>query len=538
MRSIQQSINTQNLKPFDRVGSSLKNLVAALGAPKNIVLFSIALNLCITIPLAAILNIWFDEAYTLNTSGKDVGYAIHQAIYFEEQAPLYFVILNIWRQLNSSIFFARFFSITCISIAIYIAALISKKLFKNMSPGLVALALAFNPFMVWAAVEARLFAFSILISAVGLLFFVEGYLDASPRITARVAYTLTAIIALYTHYFLAFSIAAHGVALLGLRKQRAFLSYCFSMVILGASFIPMLLLIDQNKAEWADNTAASSSHVLPLIESFKTSFAANLLYLLPADIGEETPIGWRLLRLLFLVVLLMITFLYRRSIRSNQLAIWTITFSISTLFFVTFEAFDFLGINSAVQHYRHAISLLIPALFSVIAIFSLIEPDRVRKKILLGWVAFVLVLNIASFCLTYAPLAKNGDYIRVASYLMKHEASNQPILVFNPEVEMALSSYYKGVNHLIALPAREEFKTYDLKAFLLNNRKDILAALPQDLSSHQSIWLVTDTGSIKDQEAYATSYEILDEFIRQRYLIQTSQDFYGSNVKLLNPVDL
>ena len=537
MRSIQRSADTQSPKFFNRASIFLKLLADTFNKPGKIILFSIALNLCITIPLAAILSIWFDEAYTLNTSGKDINYAVHQAIYFEEQAPLYFAILNIWRNISSSIIFARLFSIICISITIYVVALISQKLFKNVHPGLTALTLAINPFVIWAAVEARLFAFSILLSAGALLFFLKGYLDPRPRVTARVAYTFTAIFALYTHYFLAFSFFAHGIALLVLGKKRAFISYCFSMIAVGISFIPMVLLINQNKDEWADNTIASSSHMLPLVESFKTSFAANLLYLLPAAIGEETPIAWRLLRFLFLALLIAIGFFYRRSIRSNHVALWTITVSVSTLFFAIFVAFIFLGVNDSVQHYRHTISLLVPALFSVIAVFSLIQPDRLRKVALLSLFGFMLVLNVASLCLTYAPLAKNGDYIRVASYLMKHETKDQPILVFNPEVEMALGSYYKGVNTLIPLPRKEEFKTYDLRAFLLDDQQDILAALPQNLSRHQAIWLVTDTGSIKNQPAYAASYEILDEFISQRYRVQNSRLFYGSNVQLLNPID-
>jgi uncharacterized membrane protein len=537
MRSTQQNIQTDALKPFDQVEGYLKRLAAALKEPGRLAGLAVILNLCITVPLAAVLNIWFDEAYTLNTSGKGIGYAVHQAIYFEEQVPLYFVILNVWRGLSSSIFFARFFSILCISITIYLAALICEKLFKNVHPGLAALAVAFNPFIIWAAVEARLFAFSILISAAALLFFVGGYLDDPPRFTARVLHTITAIVALYTHYFLAFSFAAYGIVLLCLKKQRTFLSYCFSMTIVGASFVPMLLLISQNQAKWSDNTVVNSSHVLPLIESLKTSFAANLLYLLPAEIGEDTPIGWRLLRLLFLILLLAILFFCRRSITSNQLAVWTITLSISTLFFTVFEVFTFLGVNDAVQHYRHTISLLIPALFSVIAVFSLIQSNRARKAALLSWFAFMLVLNIASLYLTYAPLAKNGDYIRVAAYLMKHEVSDQPILIFNPEVEMALSYYYKGKNQLISLPEKEKFQTYDLNAFLLTDQQDILAKFPQNLNPHQTIWLVTDTGSIRNQAAYRHSYQILNEFVSRHYLVQTNQEFYGSNVKLLNPVD-
>lgn len=528
-------INTLTLKPFNWIGSYLKPLIAVLKIPEKLALVLITLNLCITLPLAYTLNIWFDEAYTLNTSEGSLEYAIHQAIYFEEQAPLYFVLVTLWRKLNASIFFARLFSVLCISITIYIATLISKKLFKNIHPGWVTTAVAFNPFIIWAAVEIRLFAFSILLSAIALLLFSNGYLDTTPRPAVRWLHTLICVLILYTHYFLAFSIAAYGITLLCLRRKQTFFSYCSYMIIVGVSFIPMILLIadSQQVASWTDNTATQSGHIFFLAESLRTSFAAALLYLLPAKIGDPSPAFWRLLRLLFLASLLVFVLAYRRSIGPNSLAIWIITLTISTLFFILFEIFTYLGLNDSIQHYRHTISLLIPVLFSVVAVFSLIQQERTRRTALTIWLSFTLLLNLTSINLTFSSLAKNGDYIRVASYLMENETPNQPILVFNPEVEMALSRYYKGVNRLIPLPKKEEFQTYDLSALTLESERQILTAFPQ-VPGEQLIWLVTDTSSIKDQLGYRLSYQILNEFVRKHYFTQSNQDFYGTNIKLLH----
>lgn len=530
-----RSVESQVSRFSNKFELFLKSWGAILASQK-VVLLLIILNLCITVPLSAKLNIWFDEAYALDTSSKDLGYAIHQAIHFEEQAPLYFMLLNIWRSFNSSIFFARLFSCLCISATIYIAVLISKKLFENIHPRWIATAIALNPFVIWAAVEIRLFAFSILLSAVALLLFFHGYLNPSPRF--RWLHAFVAIIALYTHYFLVFLFAAQAIALLCLNRRRDFLSYCLHMVAVGASFIPMLLLTFRQSSSWSDNAVSTASSNFSIIENIRFSFASTLLYLLPAEIGDSSPNSFRLLRLLFLLFLCSLAFLYRRSINSKHLGIWITTFSLSLIFFILFEVFTYLGINDAVQHYRHTIPLLIPALFSVIAVFSLILCDRTRRNILLVWLSFTLLLNLTSIYLTYAPLAKHGDYIRVASYLMKNEIKSQPILVFNPEVEMALGHYYNGVNSLISLPEKERFETYDLDSLTLKNEQQILDVLSKISDNYQSIWLVTDRGAIEDQPAYIRSYQVLDAFMNKHYSVQFNKDFYGSNVKMLQPAAL
>ena len=78
----------------------------------------IAVHLALALPLAWLLNIWADEASTLHTTQNGLAYAFRHAAADERQAPLYFWILGLWRDLNGSIFFARLFSLICVAAAI------------------------------------------------------------------------------------------------------------------------------------------------------------------------------------------------------------------------------------------------------------------------------------------------------------------------------------------------------------------------------------------------------------------------------------
>lgn len=494
-------------------------------------LFLIVLNLCITIPLAASLNIWVDEAYSLNTSSKDIGYAITQAIYFEEQSPPYFVLLTLWRNFNESIFFARLLSIICISLTIYLSALISKRFFEELNPNWLAAIVAFSPYTIAAAVEIRLYALSTLFAALLLILFFDGYLSDQHRPLARKLYVAIAIISIYTHYFLAFLLIANGFALLGLRRTRALRCYLLDMVIVGALFLPMAIIVIQQMGVLSDNPIEGERSA-PLIDALKGSFSGLLRYTVPATLTESSLSFWRATRLIIFAGLIASIVKNYRSINKNHLAIWLLAIALFSLYFCVFFATDTIS-------FRHTNIQFFPTLLVLFSALSLIKYPS-RKRALPIVCSTLIVLYSISLGTQYSPLAKGGDYIRVAKYLMAHEQPNQPILVFNPEDAMTLEHYYQGINRLMALPQPEDFKVFSWRDLVLQNQQDVLAALARTPGDYRSIWLVTteethqNSSSSHDSTYYAPSRQVLDDFVAQYYSIENSQDFFGSNVKALS----
>ncbi|HEV7180287.1 MAG TPA: hypothetical protein VGN11_10450, partial [Candidatus Baltobacteraceae bacterium] len=74
---------------------------------------AVSISVGLMFVLAYVLNIWQDEAYTLQTTSRGIVYAFHQAVAFEQSAPLYFLALTLWRHINDSVFFLRLFSVLC-----------------------------------------------------------------------------------------------------------------------------------------------------------------------------------------------------------------------------------------------------------------------------------------------------------------------------------------------------------------------------------------------------------------------------------------
>jgi uncharacterized membrane protein len=414
-------------------------------------------HLCITIPLAYKLNIWMDEAFTLHTTDQGPGYALAQALNFELQAPLYFVILNLWRKIDGSFFFARLFSIICIALTIHTVASLSRRFFKEIYPGWLAAVVAFNPFTIWAAIEIRLYALVILQSALLLLLFYDGFLSEAPRRFARVSYFMLAVVALYTQYYLGFLLVAHAVVLLLLKRWRPLLTYLAGMLAVGVCFAPMLVFIHAQMSAQTESMKGASS----TLRALGYIFWRMKDYVLPV---EWQPLGWFrpwLLRIAYAIILLLLLRKRRHlAIASREVALWTITIVTALLFFVALRS-----TGETFLQLRHTAVLFLPTVFFTFSIILLID----KRRALAVWTLIIFLFYATSLYTVYRPMAKPGDWNRVASYLTASAKPGQAIMVFHGGARLPLSYYYSGPNALVAIPRADDFDTWSLENYVLRD---------------------------------------------------------------------
>ncbi len=483
----------------------------------------IFLHLSITLFLAANLNIWTDEAYSLQTSGKDVGYAIHQALYFELHPPLYFILLNLWRSFNSSLFFARLFSVLCTALAIYVVAGISQRFLKEIHPCWVAASVAFNPFVIWVAVEIRLYAFAILLSALLLLLFFDGYLTEVPQTKARWFYVLFSVLALYTQYYFGFLLVANALTLLVLRRWCALLGYFFGMIIVALCFTPIILIIHYIHYQSAVHIQTTTS-VSSFFEGFAFMFQKAANYTLPVIESASLTSSLRkiLIPFFFILVAVSIKKIYR-FIAIRHTAILTTNLILFIVFFAFFNLF-----GPQFLEPQHTIIFFIPTILFVFAVVKGIP----RKNALLIWTVVTMFFYSTSLYTTYKPMAKIGDWDRVASYIMAAEKPSQAILAFDQESAMNLAYYYSGSNAIVPIPKELDFQTYDVHDFVLKDEKQIFTALSRVSGDHQFIWLVNQTKCMYADVNFNCG--ILEKFVNKYYSVESTKNFFKSRVRLLH----
>ena len=119
-------------------------------------------------------SIWLDEAYSLNTATRPLGEVFHRALYFELQAPLYFVAIHFWSKISASIEFVRVFSTLCAAATAWTLYRLSRLLLPRRTWLSLALLGACCSQLLWAASEARDYALTLLLMTMALWLQMSG----------------------------------------------------------------------------------------------------------------------------------------------------------------------------------------------------------------------------------------------------------------------------------------------------------------------------------------------------------------------------
>jgi MFS family permease len=480
---------------------------------------AILINLSITVPLAAALNIWIDEAYTMNTISGSLLNTLHKALTFEMQPPLYFLLMNLWGKLGSSVFFLRLFSVICVGLMIFVTVKISRKIFPEFHPGWLALAIATNPYSIWAATEMRLYAFLALLTAVLFLTFYNGYVsDDSTSRRQRRWFLVFCVLALYTQYYTAFMLAAVFFALLILRKKAALrrLTKCYVLVII--CFLPILFA--------SVRQAAQHTGFIVLDNGLFNYISIGTRFLrYPLRLEWMPTVGSLLAYAAVGAGMLYLILKYRKNIQDRHLIVWMMTLIITVFFSIFINV-----VNHELVNITHTTVLFIASLLAIFAAISIV-PDKERKKILVPAFGLMILANSVYLIREYKPMAKIGDSRRIAAYIAQNESPGQSILVFIPEMAIPLSYYYKGTNIIIPIPKKPSMVNFDTRDFVLKSEQDIVRAIEREGRQPDNLWVVN--WDLCQYLGVNYHCEILEDYIRKNYIMEDDKRFYSSRVRLL-----
>lgn len=470
----------------------------------------IVLHLCLTVFLADRLNLWIDEAYTVNTTGQTAEFAYQQATHFELQPPLYFVALEVWRQASSSFFFARLFSVTCAATSLLVLVQLARKIMPQMNTGLIVAAAAFNPFMIWAASEVRVYALVMLLSSILLQTFLLGYVEEQPRPRARVAYIVTAVAALYTQYFLSVLLIANSCFLIMFRRSLVRI-HAVHLMLIAALFTPSMMFLSEQM-----HAAIRGGQRAEVLSTNLRMAMSNLLHLIIPSYGNKF-IAWGMVGVVGFAFALRFTGNSPWFNRRTALPVETVMVASICLVVIASVANQLLFI-------RYFAGLFIPVLLSLFVCLP-----QEKRRLIFSTVCATLVVVTGLFWIAnhYRPLAKAGDWERVASFIQHHESKGQPILVFWAYAKLPFMDYYSGVNTVRALPAEPNLETYDVQAAELHSSKRI----EQLAAGARTVWLVnTDYCGTPSVDLHCA---LLERDVASHYRTISKRVFFHNTVRLL-----
>ena len=434
---------------------------AALGIGAIVVFQFVAMT-----ALAAFLGTWQDEEYTLATTAHGVGYAVHRAISYELQAPLYFGALAALRTFDSSVFFARMFSVVAACLLTPLAARIALRIWPERDPRPFAAFVAFNPFVVFAAVEIRLYALAILISAALWLAFDAGYLSGS-LLRARIALVLLAIAAAYLQYFLVFELAGFALALVVMRRWRSLAAYALGMLAVAIAFMPLgLVLRHQVGGEFGVRAALPGAYgsvfVHPLLD-----------FVIP--LGFQAVLGrfGHVVAEILAVALVALLVAGRPALDRRRLAIVSVAVTVECIYAVLEN-----GLHYELVVPRHFVALFVPELAAVYALIAAFRRPRARANAVAFALASVAGLAVvASLGVTYRTLSKQGDWPRVAAFLTREARPGDIVAVFPGDGIAPLERYYRGSARVVPFPKTLSTSTYDIARLTVASQASAAATL-------------------------------------------------------------
>ncbi len=491
-------------------------------AEKKIVFILIFLHLAVAVPLAYTLNIWADEASTLYTTQNGFFRAFQNLFTDEKQAPLYFLLLSLWRKLNDSIFFARLFSIICSLLAIVVFSRLARKIWEEKPALLLTAIFALHPYLFWASLEIRLYSLIILITCLLFLFFHDGYLrEDSTSKKSQYFYVLASIAALYTNYYLGFLLVGAFVALLILRRLREAKSYFVQMLGVGIAILPLFYIISFQFSDRVITFQEEKS----FIEGIKILWNHFLTFVLPTEIytTEEGSafsfVRLWIVRLSIAAVLIILLKNKLKDLDKNVLAFGTMA-AVCGAFFL----FVYFRLGSGYVEIRHAAVYFVAIFIAVSAVLEKILP---KKLWVLAAILYSVFFSYAIYAM-YPNLTKRGDWARVAAFIEQTEKPNQPIVIFPVYESLSLPFYYRGANKI--LPDEKIFAFFTEGKIgtpdsFRNQIEFVISKIPPD---SPEIWLLTDENcEIKE------SCLPLENFVEANYTVIEEKDFYKEKVRLL-----
>ncbi len=198
-----------------------------------------------------------DEIVTASRILRDGFWHAMDAVGFSESAPpLYYALAWLWTQVTGTGEVGlRSVSAAAGVATVPVAYLLGAELSGRRAGLLAAALVAVNPMLLWYSQEARGYSLFVLLTAISLLYFARA-LDRGRR-RDSLGWGIASALALATHYFAVFPIAAEALWLLRRRGRERGGAFPGLWAIAAAALLlaPLVILQSSYKhAEWIGNT--------------------------------------------------------------------------------------------------------------------------------------------------------------------------------------------------------------------------------------------------------------------------------------------
>jgi len=335
-----------------------------------------ALAAALRLPTLDRQSLWSDEAVTVLLTRMDLSTMLSTVAETESTPPVYYVVAWVWTQafghgevgLRS---LSALAGIATVPVAYCAGASLLTRRAGLAAAGLVAV----SPLLVWYSQEARSYALAVLLCGLSFLACARALERASP---ARLAvWTVASVIAIGTHYFAGFVVAAEACWLIASRRTPA-VHRAAAVVAVGAAALLPLALVQRGNAVYVGDVTSLAERVAVV--------AKHLLA------GYELPADRLVAAVVALVLLASVVLVGVRASRSQQRGVFlAATVGLSAVVVpVVLASMGLDYFNS-----RNALVGLVPLAIAASAGLAVAAPPRLGSVVLVGVAGVLLTSTLA-----------------------------------------------------------------------------------------------------------------------------------------------
>jgi hypothetical protein len=444
--------------------------------------------------------LWTDEAFSLDTSSGALSRSFSQALNFELQPPLYYLVLNLWLRLSRSIEFARLLSTVFVAAALPLLYHTGQVL--RLSGWTISLPLlaALCPYVLWSASEARPYGLVVLLSAAVTYCYVRLLREPTGNVRSLATwYTVGWYLCILTFYYSGFLLLGQVVGAALVRRRLGIITLSGAMVgLLLVPWIPVVLTQMTVHPVTAPRAAIEGPTALEhgwatlrwafgySLESLFFAPALRRPWVLGVLAGGIGVIGvgyWR----------------HRRSlIRDPMLLVFT---TCALLPLAVLLAFKFLGVLELWPRYFAAVVVSVLTWMALVA-------DRfplARARLVLGGT----MILFGALCVVSFRRISGGyeDWQSAARFVSAAEAAGDVIFVFEPDGVLSFRYYYRGQRPVFGLPVDRPTEEYSVERQAIHSVAQVGARIRAKVGPSGVFWVVAR----HQQPAFGRAF--LDAFI-------------------------
>jgi mannosyltransferase len=443
--------------------------------PKTFVFWSLAgmmaLALILSVTLFSRQSLRLDESQSLWQTSHSTGKLI-TIIAGDVHVPLYHLLLHFWQFFfGNGVYPDRILSLIFFLFSIPALYFLGKEAYDWKSGLFAALLFTISPFMNWYGNEIRMYSLLTFLAIVNQYFFIRLFKDRKAAIW--LAYAVSALLGLYTHYFFSFVLVAQLLFYFlnrNLFGERSFKKFATIAGILAVLFLPWIIFVfhlgniaKETPLLQAPSTVDFFNTFSQFIFGFQNDHLNTVLVSLwPLSIL----FGFLALRstkrevspsTIYLMVALMLPILLA----------FAVSFTIAPIFLSRYMIFT------------------LPSLYLIASWVLRTYPQPLSRALrALVVIAMLTSLSIEAWSAT-TPVKE--DYLSASSYIEAHATASDLIVVSAPFTIYPLEYYYKGSSLISTLPIWDQNSSDGIPAFDEKN-------LPNDVDklkdAHQNLYLL------------------------------------------------